>query len=373
MNFNLTNATVNATVSAFGQGFPPPSDAGKVGKTILVGAIVISSLLGNSLVICAVFQRQRMRTITNYLIVNVSISDLLYTIVVTPPQIVQIFGLYNWALGGFAIATLFCKVINYLQLTFVTSSLLTLAALALDRYFAVISPLKRTITKPVFAGILCAIWLIAAAVCSPILYSMRVVDKSGTLSCAEIWVDDEEKSLAASRGYTITLFVVMYCVPLLTMSILYSRISWFLWLRRTPGTQLEANQRKAEKSKKKVVKMLITVVFAFICCWLPLQVVTFVVFYVSAAVSPGLYFLCETLMRINACLNPLIYAVFSENYREAFKDVVLSCVYGRRKFQRVPSQTARSTMVSHTHYNNLGPTSPAMEMKGITQELACSE
>lgn len=363
MNFNLTNTTTGSY-----SGVSRITDSERVGRTMLAVVIVVMALLGNTLVICAVVYNHRMRTITNYLIVNVSVCDLLYTIIVTPVQMVEIFELYHWALGSFSAATLFCKVTNFLQLTFVTSSLLTFSALAVDRYFAVMSPLRRKITKKMFLATLSCVWLVASCVCFPVFHAMKVKNVNGTLSCMEKWADDEQKSTFLSRTYTVTLFVIMYCVPLLATTISYSRISWFLWLRRTPGTQLEVNQRYTDKSKKKVIKMLITVVVLFVCCWLPLQIVTFVVFY-HGPVSPHWYTLCTTLMCINACLNPIIYAIFSENYREAFKNILLSWMCCRRSSRKVPFPSARSTTVSNVNnYSKVSPNSVALEMSAMASD-----
>jgi len=124
-------------------------------KTLATGLVMIGSLFGNSLVICVVLQSLRMRTVTNYLIVNMACADILYTLVATPPLFVMIFEGYSWAMSNRGLEIFFCQVVNFGQYMLVPVSVLTLAAIAFDRFFAILMPLKRIINKRVFNWISC--------------------------------------------------------------------------------------------------------------------------------------------------------------------------------------------------------------------------
>ena len=63
--------------------------------------------------------------------------------------------------------------------------------------------------------------------------------------------------------YTAVSFVFLYAVPLLVISVLYSVIIAKVWGRDIPGNATLENQRLLDRSKKNVLKMLITVVLAF--------------------------------------------------------------------------------------------------------------
>ena len=125
-----------------------------------------------------------------------------------------------------------------------------------------------------------------------------------------------------------------------------------LWRRNSKKFRSNANQReRIERANRKVLKMLLVVVVVFALFWLPIWVFQFM-YYVASnrCLIPELvrfigYFLCQA----TSALNPLIFAIFSANYREGFKDClqnVLRC-QGRKIFQRtsVSGRHNRSTEI----------------------------
>ncbi|EDO33446.1 predicted protein, partial [Nematostella vectensis] len=240
-------------------------------KAVCTGLVSLVAILGNILVISAVFHVKRMRTVTNYLIVNLAVAELLYILVAMPPFFVEIFSLYNWCMSTYTRGVYFCKIVNFGQYLLVPVSVLTLACIAADRFFAIVVPLKRVLTKRVFYWLVPGIWVVSAGLAAPVLYAYRVVEWGGHLMCSEEW---GEGGIAqhASRIYTSMLFVVAYCVPFAVMATMYTVICRKLWLRKVPGSQSAKKSSKAVESRKKVVKMLITVFVVFVACWLPVQV-----------------------------------------------------------------------------------------------------
>lgn len=305
-----------------------PATSILVCQTVVSALLMIASLLGNTLVICVVLQSFRMRTVTNYLIVNMACADMFYTLVAMPPLFVMIFKEYSWAMASRGRGIFFCHVVNFAQYVLVPVSILTLSAIAFDRFFAILMPLKRIINKRVFNWVLLAIWVTSFAVAAPMLYSLRITkDDFLELSCDENWAPAFDNE-TAPRIYMLILFSVVFCLPLCVITVLYTIICRHLWFTKLPGeTEREdsKNLTKHRKSRKKVVKMLIAVVVVFLVSWLPLQVANFLYYYHNTAISEPLYFTCEFLMRASCALNPAVYAIFSENYRQGFKRVLARC------------------------------------------------
>ena len=319
-------------------------------KTLATALVMIGSFFGNSLVICVVLQSLRMRTVTNYLIVNMACADILYTLVATPPMFVMIFKGYSWAMSSRGLGIFFCQVVNFGQYTLVPVSVLTLAAIAFDRFFAILMPLKRIINKRVFNWIIAVIWVTSVAVATPFLWVLRVdEDEHGSLSCNENWEPAFDNE-TARKNYSLILFLVMFCLPICVITVLYTVICRHLWYMKPPGeTEREESKNllKRRNSRRKVVKMLIVVVLVFILSWLPLQIATFMYFFQGdVSVSESLYFACEILMRASCALNPAVYAIFSENYRQGFKRVLARCCCS--KFSALfPQRVASSSSSRH--------------------------
>lgn len=329
--------------------FVPDSDGVIAVKAIAFGIVTVVALVGNSLVVAAILQSKKMRTVTNYLIMNVAIVDILYVLVTMPVFYMNIFS-YYWSSESLFFKFC-CKAINFSQYMLQAASVLTLAAIAADRYFAIMMPLKRILTKNAFLWLLGLVWFASASVAAPILYAYKVVKYDNYTTCAEDWAPAFDPN-TSSKLYTIVLFIVAYCVPFLAMTIVYSIISKKLWTRKAIGEgQLNLSGKKILESRKKVVKMLVTVVIVFIICWLPIQIISLWGYFTDILIFPQwLVFMCMFVMRAHPALNPCIYAIFSENFREEFKMAIRCFCCRRKSFGRTLSKNTMNTVRLASRY-----------------------
>ena len=198
-------------------------------------------------------------------------------------------------------------------------------AIAFDRFFAIFRPLKRVITFRVAKFIIAASWVSAIIVSGPSLYTLKTTGERGFAQCIEKW-EPPFNEATASRDYTIALFCLLYAFPLTVIASLYTVIMLKLWRRKAPGQELTSNQENKEKTNRKVLKMLVTVVVVFALSWLPLYVRMFVMFAKSDHYACGLPyemdFLTLFLGHANSAVNPYIYVIFNENYRRGFRTVL---------------------------------------------------
>lgn len=95
--------------------------------TAAVIIILVLGTIGNILVVLVVSRRRRMRTVTNYFILNLAIADLTVLISNIPVDLTSEFS-KKWIFGKEA-----CKVILPLQTMGTIASILTLAAISLSR------------------------------------------------------------------------------------------------------------------------------------------------------------------------------------------------------------------------------------------------
>lgn len=289
-------------------------------------AIIGLSLLGNAVVVWVVRRSPRMRTVTNYFIVNVSLADLLTTLFNMLPTLFWIIqGVDVWYIGG-TFGEALCKLFQFFQLVSISCSVLSMAAIAFDRFFAIFRPLKRTISFPCAKKIIVAIWLASIVFSCPNLYVLRLQEIDGVVYCVEKWspLFDEASSPLA---YTIALFIGLYALPLLIIGIIYTTVIIRLWSRTTPGQNSITNRSNRERTNKKVLKMLITVVVVFGVCWLPLYVRMFLLFSYPARYLCGLPYHLDFITlyfgHANSAVNPYIYVIFNENFRKGFKAVIM--------------------------------------------------
>ena len=141
------------------------------------------------------------------------------------------------------------------------------------------------------------------------------------------------------------------------MSVLYTFVIHKLWVRKLPGNQTAQNQLHADKSKKKVLKMLLAVVILFALCWLPVYVTQFISFFdrknFPCGPSATLSFMGYFLGHANSAINPAIYVIFNSNFRKGFRDVLL-CRYRRNRAAPLTQPGTVRTVVGADNSHNDG-------------------
>ncbi|RZF36308.1 hypothetical protein LSTR_LSTR014773, partial [Laodelphax striatellus] len=133
---------------------------GFVVKVFVMVFIIIAAIFGNLLVIVSVMRHRKLRVITNYFVVSLALADMLVAMVaMTFNASVQMTG--RWLFGYFM-----CDVWNSLDVYFSTASILHLCCISVDRYYAIVKPLKYPInmTKRVVAVMLLNTWASPAVI-----------------------------------------------------------------------------------------------------------------------------------------------------------------------------------------------------------------
>ena len=220
--------------------------------------------------------------------------------------------------------------------------------IAADRFIAIFFPLKRVINSRKAIRLIIAAWLVPALPGSIFLYVSTLYEFQGTVYCVEIWEPAIPRYI--NTIYTTADFIVFYALPLLEIIVLYIAIIYRIWMRKIPGQVTTANQQVELKAKKNVLKMLIIAVLTFAFFWLPMKVRIMIGLYGSSSclLDPIFAFLALFLACFNCVINPIIYIVFSRDFRNGFKAIChcLPCVAG--DLPHVHSRSMDMTEISHS-------------------------
>ncbi|XP_020798456.1 tachykinin-like peptides receptor 99D isoform X2 [Drosophila serrata] len=135
--------------------------------SILFGGMVIVATGGNLIVVWIVMTTKRMRTVTNYFIVNLSIADAMVS------SLNVTFNYYymldnDWPFGEF-----YCKLSQFIAMLSICASVFTLMAISIDRYVAIIRPLQPRMSKRCNLAIAAAIWLASTLISCPMMIFYR--------------------------------------------------------------------------------------------------------------------------------------------------------------------------------------------------------
>ena len=354
----------------------PSAAAAEIAKTAAYLLIFAISTVGNLLVIIIVVKNSRLRSVAlNQFIVSMAIADFMTSLFNMTVEIwihvkkaagQQIF----WFEGAGGVVL--CKSIVFVQGLSIACSVLTLIAIAVNRFFAVFYPLKMGSYKSVSTFTIAFIWLVSFATSSPMLYAMKVIQREdGNLHCIEQWSPAFEGD-SPHKNYTLFLLTLLYALPLAAISILYTAIVRKVWKRQVPGNLTAPNQLVELATKKRVLRMLITVVIVFGLCWLPYYTYLCMNFVVDSCPPANVMFIGLFLGHANSAINPCIYAVFNKEYRSSLRSFNRACL-PRLPGSRIPRTTNQNTM-KLTEFGTEGTTrelgkrpSPFSEMKGVTQ------
>ncbi|NXY90396.1 NK2R protein, partial [Alcedo cyanopectus] len=139
---------------------------------------------GNVTIIWIILAHRRMRTATNYFIVNLALSDLLMSAFNTIFNFV--YASHNvWYFGEE-----FCRFQNWFPITAMFVSIYSMTAVAAERYVAIIHPFKPRLSAGSTRIIIVAIWLVAFGLAFPQCFYAEITTDNGTMKCIVVWPGD---------------------------------------------------------------------------------------------------------------------------------------------------------------------------------------
>ncbi|XP_078378470.1 QRFP-like peptide receptor [Oculina patagonica] len=324
--------------------------AEKITKTFAYCLISVVSLVGNTFIGIIVYKTKAMRKTTNFFIVNMAMSDLLLPIFLFP-QIVTEFHYDSWLIRG-PLGQALCKMYVLFANVSTTVSIQSLVLIAVDRFGAVVFPLRPPlINSKLCLFLISATWIVAMAVQSPYLVAYRLVEYSpGKLMCVRNWNVAFGKS-SSYRNYILAIAVVFFYTPLTLISVLYCKIILKLKSQTIPGEQSVSAGQQRMKRERNVLKMAIAIVLGFAVCWLPFTIILLLRFFAwtnktrHSCCIIRYFFIAQFMAGANCAINPCICLIFSGNYRQRLKNL-LSCF---RRLQRPSNQVAQTrTRKSHS-------------------------
>ncbi|XP_068696226.1 orexin receptor type 2-like [Montipora foliosa] len=283
--------------------------------------LFLVSLSGNALLVAVLLKNanHRMHTPSNYFIFSMACGDIILTVYCMPQFAITTAYHYRWLVSGVAGLALCCLSVFLGQLSVLVSTA-SLFAIAVDRLFLVFSPLKRKITLTKAKYAIVAIWLFSIVLSLPPLKVAKVFEiKPGYPVC---FLDFELLDFIVV--YLLLCFFIVIALPLMAIIAIYIAIAIKLNRTKRPGNQLPSNQGRREQMNHKILTMLVAVVAALIVCRLPLIIVILSCMFGSIEIcgQHNFVFAGWFLTYANSGINPWIYFIFSEQFRQGARLVL---------------------------------------------------
>ncbi|KAK8396127.1 hypothetical protein O3P69_005319 [Scylla paramamosain] len=308
--------------------------AQKVLIGIVLSFVIFLSIFGNVLVCLAVYTDRNLRKIGNLFVVSLAIADLFVACVV------MTFALVNDLLGYWPFGSEYCDIWIAFDVMCSTASIVNLCAISLDRYIHIKDPLRygRWMTKRIVTLSIAGIWVLSALVSFlPISLKLHKPHQGGAggdagqLQCA----------LELSKIYAVVSSCISFFLPCCVMLAIYSRL--YLYAKRhvesikalvRPVTlgSLEGDTSRPRKvaapchvSESKAATTVGIIVGTFLTCWVPFFCVNIAAAFCHECI-PEVVFKCTLTWfgYTNSSFNPIIYSIFNQEFRDAFKRILTS-------------------------------------------------
>lgn len=316
-----TNSTcLHATDLIESACFDADSTAIKIIRTLPYFFIIFFSVAGNILVAMVVFRVHSMQRAVNFFIVNMAMSDLLITLVYMPRVVSILLAGYKWLSRGIA-GLVLCKTVYFIHETALSVSIFSAVCISGERFVAVVRPLKTLAKNSKPARYLIALnWIISSAMRIPILVANQTAESCGHIYC-DLFLDRVFWAGSSAVYHKINL-IGMYATPLGMMVALYTVTIVTLKNRDRPGNSVASETTQpSDRVNKKVSRMVLVVITAFLLCWMLFFIISVMQSYDIDIPCNVLYFRL-LLAHFNCALTPMLYALFSENYKREFKNIM---------------------------------------------------
>lgn len=334
---------------------------------VLILILIVASV-GNGFVGFCVFTHKNLQVPTNYFLVSLATADFLFAMLALPFRIYDVLEKYKWELGLAA-----CRFWVWLDLLFCSASIASLAAISVDRYLKISSPLtyNSRMTRNRVRITLALLWIYSAILASLLLVEWSPDPKNfarGTIV---------ENGLCRSDDtiFLTIISVLGFFAPLMIMLLMYFFVFKVAVIQATRvarqqqslvrGLSKKSRKRRTKSSiallEVKATKTLIILLSVFCICWCPY----FIISLISLHKIKLLYHLpdwCTKVLKIlfvnflpnvNAALDPIVYTTNNHQFRTVIRRMlrkqrerargIVSSVYSEGLYSMSESRGRRSS------------------------------
>ncbi|XP_062612837.1 free fatty acid receptor 4-like [Saccostrea cucullata] len=325
-------------------------------EAVVLIFLFLFSLLGNCFAFYQIMKLRSTRTVTNYLICNLAVADILFSTGSPLIAAARITG--TWVLGSFI-----CKMLVYVLFICAAVMIWTMTIISIDRYICIFKTSVKRVTPKMAMCSIVILWFLAFVAFIPLaMYFNLKSFPFGTTSvniCTLLWPNNQ--LIRVSLIFTICICIIGFVVPLGILVFNYFRIlKKFKKSRNAVMTIATNNTTKSIKSREqrdfRLVKNLILLVVLFLVMWLPI----FIVFVLLQAdgmddemeVSSQAFIgaLCVALG--NACVNPFLYGIMNEKVKRR----IIKSVFSRKKKMKISTIDSKTA----TENSKLAKNGPSM-------------
>ncbi|XP_051811873.1 psychosine receptor-like [Acanthochromis polyacanthus] len=312
---NATSAMENLTLSInYSECYLTDNVSRRRPFFIFYGAVIITAIPSNAFFLYVSWQHIRQKNELGVYMFNLALSDLTFTIGLS----LWLDFLWRgvWTFGGnVCVLSVFALFTNF----YTTEALL--CCIAVDRYLAVVHPLKYTSLRKVAtaAGVTVAIWVLVACFnATTITLEDSYHESNAFAMCFDVFMPLSEHHSRAN----IVRFFLGFVIPVLLVCF----STWGICV------EVKSNQATEEQERKRITKLLRIVLLCLVFCFGPIHIMMLLRALVEDCTSFAwvfyLYKISTAISSLNTLADPLLYCFITRTGRANVSQVVL---FFRRK------------------------------------------
>ncbi|XP_044216446.1 putative gonadotropin-releasing hormone II receptor [Thunnus albacares] len=319
---NCSSPPYNWTTGGNALQLPTFTTAAKV-RVIITFILCGISAFCNLAVLWAAHSDGKRKSHVRVLIINLTVADLLVTFIVMPVDAVWNITV-QWLAGDFA-----CRLLMFLKLQAMYSCAFVTVVISLDRQSAILNPLAINKARKRNRVMLTVAWGMSAVLSVPqifLFHNVTIVQPQNFTQCA---TQGSFVSKWDETAYNMFTFSCLFLLPLVIMITCYTRI-FFEISKRLKKDDLSSNEVHLRCSKNNIprarmrtLKMSIVIVLSFIICWTPYYLLGLWYWFLpddlEGKVSHSLTHILFIFGLVNACLDPVIYGLFTIRFRKGLR------------------------------------------------------
>ena len=283
----------------------------KESYTFLIGSTILSFLIliTNGLIVYLYHRVRRIRTFSNFLLLNLAVSDMCMGLVVIPMM------LLSYLLPHSEAAMPFYFFVHMLTSTFLYIVVFNMTLVVLERYFHLCHPYMyesiHTFSK---CKQLCVIPWITVGIISTIPIAWHAPQFLGSITIKE---DIAQKDLS----FTITSCTICFILP--TLVIIWALASMCVTVFRVLKQDVTETKRQKYKRSVKTIIIFLIMFVTQIICWMPWSVIRVLVdLQVRIPLTDTHMEILFFLRCCSSLVNPLVYTAIKQDFRYALKGLL---------------------------------------------------
>ncbi|XP_078374424.1 octopamine receptor beta-2R-like [Oculina patagonica] len=269
----------------------------------ILSAVVAT--VGNFLVVLAVFldPNRELRSPFSYFVANLALADVIVGLLTSPLAAIYVIS------EGLKHPNQQFRV--WMHMTYFiscTASLLSLTALALDRYVAITYPLLYRIKLSPSRAFLVSLLVWIVSILLSLIYFIVGYNKF--------------RFVFANTAVAVTFAVMIFTNVKIFK---YLRCQVHQWDALHDSTDENLAMKRAVKMEKKITKTLLIVLALFLACYVPACICIYIVNLCSTCNCVFIHWVRDiqfVIVMINSSVNPFVYPWRLQGFRKAFKSIL---------------------------------------------------